>query len=516
MTDKINKYLDNGSLVGPYFPHEVPFRSYHLSPTTGLWKRKPNKVTLIQNLSAPIGDSINSIIPDYLRSTTYPTFEYIIEIAFAVGPGGYLSTIDLKDSYFILPILERFIKLFGSDWFGKIIFYACLPFGLATAPALFNLFADILENILIEYNVGLYFINAVKVLTHYLDDFFFGHHDYQKALKQFNRLKKLLIKLGIPTSDDKMTPPSQIIIILGFLLDTIKQTVTIPPHKLQQYIADIKWLLHKNNKYKCTVKKLEKIGGKLRHCARAMYGGAAFVRGIESTKHYMQFIRKVPDNLKFKLGKRARYDLEFWLEILPKMTYSTPFWYILKDKRQPDIIIYTDACENNDTKAYGGIDTLGHWFAQDFTQTKFQQVIKTGKKLINVMELMAIVVGITIHKDIYANKSILIRCDNEVAIEWLMTQRAKFTAMTEKLVCVMLKNIFQTLITNKIYIQAKYIKSKDNTFADNLSRLHPTPFNDIQLDLLNWQPLQNPTNTNNIVDKVLLQYNTEFGCNVIL
>ena len=132
------------------------------------------------------------------------------------------------------------------------------------------------------------------------------------------------------------------------------------------------------------------------------------------------------------------------------------------------------------------------------------------------MELMAIVVGITIHKDIYANKSILIRCDNEVAIEWLMTQRAKFTAMTEKLVCVMLKNIFQTLITNKIYIQAKYIKSKDNTFADNLSRLHPTPFNDIQLDLLNWQPLQNPTNTNNIVDKVLLQYNTEFGCNVIL
>ena len=154
-----------------------------------------------------------------------------------------------------------------------------------------QLFADSLKYIVEECNPNLYFLNKkIELFLHYLDDFFGGHPTYKLALKQFKKFYKLLVKLGIPTSPDKCTKPTTTLVILGFLLDTVTQTVSIPLEKIKKYLIDINWLLkHKN---KCTIKKLDIIGGKLRHCARAMYGGAAFIRGIESLKWKQQYIKK--------------------------------------------------------------------------------------------------------------------------------------------------------------------------------------------------------------------------------
>ena len=71
LTKKIIRYLNKGSLIGPFFKHEIPFDNYFLSPLSGLWKIYPNKVSLIQNLSAPFNHSINSCIPESLRETEY-------------------------------------------------------------------------------------------------------------------------------------------------------------------------------------------------------------------------------------------------------------------------------------------------------------------------------------------------------------------------------------------------------------------------------------------------------------
>ena len=147
ITQKIIRYLERGALLGPFDVNEIPWQQYFLNPLTGLWKIPGEKATVIQNLSAPDGNSINSSIPKELRKTDYITFEQLIRIAFSVGIGGYLWIIDLKDSYFSIPVLRQYYKLFGSEWFGKYIFYACLPFGLATAPKVFTLFADSLQYI---------------------------------------------------------------------------------------------------------------------------------------------------------------------------------------------------------------------------------------------------------------------------------------------------------------------------------------------------------------------------------
>ena len=347
------------------------------------------------------------------------------------------------------------------------------------------------------------------MLYHYLDDFFGGHRDKKIAEQQFKLLFDLLIKLGIPTSPDKCTRPQQIIIILGFLLDTLTQTVSIPKEKIQRYISDINWLI--KHQHLCTIKLLHEIDGKLRHCSRAMYGGAAFLRGIEGLLWQKKFIEQKFDHETFKLTPRAKYDLDFWLEVLPFMTNKTPFKYILKDKYIPDITIYADASEKDTCKAYGGIDTLGHYYSESFFNTDMKFIIASGTRLINVFELLAIVVGIDIHKEYYSHKSILIRCDNTSACNWIIKQGAKFNAITEKLVTCILKYLFKILIKYKIYISVKRIESDDNVFADKLSRLDPFWFRYIQYDLLDWKPKQQPTPTSNIINKILSQFAQEYN-----
>ena len=256
LTEKIIKYLDLGALLGPFLKDEIPFDNYFLSPITGLWKKYPFKATLIQNLSAPKNNSINSTIPEEVRYTEYPSLEYLIETALAVGIGGYLWIIDLKDSYFILPILKKFIHLFGAKWLDKYIFYACLPFGLATSPRLFQTWADCIKFIVEESNPKLFNVNGLNILTHYLDDFWAGHPDFDEASKQFYKLFHLLEVLGIPTSEDKCTKPTTCLTIIGFLLNTLTQCVSIPPEKIKQYLQDIDLLL--KFPYKCTIKKTRK------------------------------------------------------------------------------------------------------------------------------------------------------------------------------------------------------------------------------------------------------------------
>ena len=90
LTEKLIRYLKKGALIGPFTKEEIPFKTYFLSPLTGIWKKYPKKVSLIQNLSAPKNDSINSSIPKENRSTEYLSFVKMIGLADAVGKNGYL------------------------------------------------------------------------------------------------------------------------------------------------------------------------------------------------------------------------------------------------------------------------------------------------------------------------------------------------------------------------------------------------------------------------------------------
>ena len=81
-----------------------------------------------------------------------------------LGTGALLSKIDLKNAFRLIPVRQADWNLLGIHWKDKYYIDTCLPFGLRSAPFLFNQLADAIHWILHQQY-------GVHHLLHYLDDF---------------------------------------------------------------------------------------------------------------------------------------------------------------------------------------------------------------------------------------------------------------------------------------------------------------------------------------------------------
>ena len=112
----------------------------------------------------------------------------------------------------------------------------CLPFGLRSAPALFNHYAEALDWIMAN--------NYGAQLLHYLDDFLLvgppGKDTCQEAM---SRMLTVCDQLGIPVASEKLEGPTTALTFLGIVLDTSAQQLRLPPDKLEELTGLIRsWL----------------------------------------------------------------------------------------------------------------------------------------------------------------------------------------------------------------------------------------------------------------------------------
>ena len=80
-----------------------------------------------------------------------------------LGPGTLLAEIDIKSAFCLIPVHPDDRYMLGMQWDGAVYIDTCLPFGLRSAPELFNLMADLLAWMAKQH--------GVSFLIHYLDDF---------------------------------------------------------------------------------------------------------------------------------------------------------------------------------------------------------------------------------------------------------------------------------------------------------------------------------------------------------
>ena len=106
-----------------------------------------------------------------------------------------------------------------------------LPFGLHCAASHCQ---DITSRITRELN------RKGAVVLSYIDDFGGVATDQATAATHFNNLRTLLAKLGLQEVAHKASPPSQVMVWLGFQFDTVAMTVSLPQDKL----SEIQLLVH--------------------------------------------------------------------------------------------------------------------------------------------------------------------------------------------------------------------------------------------------------------------------------
>ena len=100
---------------------------------------------MIVDLSSPEGASVNDGIDPCLCSLTYVTVDDAARSVVGAGRGAFLVKADVKQAYRMVPVHPEDRLLLGMVWDDSLFVDSALPFGLHSAPKIFNALADALE-----------------------------------------------------------------------------------------------------------------------------------------------------------------------------------------------------------------------------------------------------------------------------------------------------------------------------------------------------------------------------------
>ena len=221
---------------------------------------------LIVDLSSPKGKSINDGISEELASLSYVTIDEVINKILQVGQGTTMAKTDVKSAFRIVPIHPGDRWLLGLEWEGSRFVDTTLPFGLRSAPKIFNAIADAAQ--FISTYEGIHY------MTHYLDDFLILGQTEGECEEGLVLFQKICKKLGIPLAPEKTEGPSTTLEFLGIIIDTVSLTIHLPDRKkleLQQLIAE---LAHRKS---ATKEELQSLAGKLQHATKVVKPGRCFI-----------------------------------------------------------------------------------------------------------------------------------------------------------------------------------------------------------------------------------------------
>ena len=179
-----------------------------------------------------------------------------------------------------------------------------LPFGLRSAPGIFNTVADLFEWILIHNW-------SVEDLLHYLDDYFtLGAARTNICANRLAAIEQAVQHVGIPLSPEKCEGPTTRIIFSGIELDSIEMSARLPAEKLAELIN---FLREWRSKKSCKPKELQSLVGKLNHACSVIPCGRTFLRRLIDLLKGVQRFRPF-----LRLNKQCQLDIEWWQEFLVK------------------------------------------------------------------------------------------------------------------------------------------------------------------------------------------------------
>ena len=155
--------------------------------------------------------------------------ETVASVLLSIREGGFLSSIDMKDAYFQIPVHQSSRKLLRFLSEGTVFKFKALCFGLSTAPQVFTrVFAAVSEW---AHSHGIR-------LLRYLDDWLIVTSSEMEAKKNVQDLLSLCHSLGIVINEEKSDLiPSQTANFLGMTIDS-GTTRIFPSHaRIERFLS---------------------------------------------------------------------------------------------------------------------------------------------------------------------------------------------------------------------------------------------------------------------------------------
>jgi hypothetical protein len=407
---------------------------YFFCSPIGLVPKKADGVQtgwrLIFDLSCPEGRSVNDGIPEEYGAIHYESLAHAMALVENVGENALLVKRDLKSAFRYIPVspLDYWCLIF--EWNGIFYIDTFLPFGLRTAPRIFNLFSEAIHWVL-ETKYG-------WSVTHYLDDFFavFPPNTDSTALsQQFDDTLNIFGFSKAPEKDES----GCIVTHLGFQFDSTKMEVRLPPNKQRRALQAVDTLLLKKSVTQST---LEEILGFLSHCCQVIPLGRPFLRQLFS------LLRRKARYRRTRLTSTAKRDLRWWKIFLASWSSIS-----LIQLSRPVFHVSTDA---SGLKGIGGVYD-GRIFSARVPS-------RHRRKHINWKEMFAILHAFILWHKEWAHGSVDIASDSTAVVGGLLKKSIRGPAIRPLRTILLIAAVFN------IEINVHWIPTEENIIADAASR----------------------------------------------
>ena len=397
------------------------------------------------HLSHPPTSSVNDGIPGEDFSLKYISVDTATDAIMEIGRGCLLAKIDIKSAFRICPVHIEDQPLLGIKWQGAFYYDKVLPFGLRSAPYIFNCLAEALCWIL-QFNYD------VTYIMHYLDDFLtLGAPHTSECSQNLAIIKWLFNILNIPIAEDKLEGPATVLPFLGILLDTQRLEARLPPDKLAQIKDAIaSWL----SKSVATKRDLLSLIGLLSFAAKVIPPGRTFLRRMIDLATTMASL-----DTTITLTASFTQDLTWWHDFIDTWNGRS---FFMSPKWLPNtaLELYTDSSGSIGYGAY----FQGHWFNGKWCANDLP-------KSIQWKELYPIVLAAATWGHLWSTKRILFLCDNEAVVHCLTSGTSHSSHVMD-----LLRRLFLCAAKFNFTASAKHVPGIHNTIADSLSRFQMQVF----------------------------------------
>ena len=350
--------------------------------------------------------------------------------------GEWVTSIDLQDAYFHIPIHCLYQKYLRFTHKGRVYQFRALPFGLATAPLIFTMVAKEVKLMALARGIRLHA---------YLDDWLIRAESPDQARLFTSQMIQLIQDLGWVINQKKSElQPTQIFDFVGYQYDLRLGLVRPTQERWSKLTALISAL---NQRSVLTARELMSLIGLLASTEKLVPQGRLHMRPLQW--HLKKFW-----NFKESLDKKIPWDNQMKSHLL---WWSDPQNVLKGSDLHPkdhDILLFTDASNEGWGCQLGDHSAKGFWSPME-------------KKLhINVLELKAVVLALKHFRNLCSNRTVLVATDNSSVVAYINKQGGTHSVQ----MCALLWHLLTWCNRHQILLQARHIPGCLNVLADALSR----------------------------------------------
>ena len=239
-------------------------------------------------------------------------------------------------------------------------------------------------------------------------------------------------------------------VCLGILIDMVSGMLSIPDEKLHQIKSSvIEW----QQKDRCTKRQLQSLLGQLLYVHKCVRLARVFLNRM------LELLRQNYDASSIKLTQPIRHDLRWFASFLEKYN-GVPMY----THRKVDHVVELEAC----------LDGIGAVWKN------YVYHLPIPKHYLNLtivhLEMINILVAIKAFGPFWAQKKVLVKCDNQAVVSVLKHSRTE-----DAFLAACARNIWLLATWYDLEMDYAHIQGKKNVVADLLSRWKNSPNNILKL-----------------------------------